>query len=182
MSVKLYGDSTVWDDLMFPATAINPAGAANPAGIDTDNGWFLFDSAATETISVIVQLPHRWKVGSTLYPHVHWHKTTAAAGNVRWQLEYKWAGIGDVMDASFTPLTVDTPIAATPDTNTAQKHLISSWTGISAAGKGISSILVCRISRVGGATEDTYGADAALLQFDIHYEIDSLGSELEFTK
>jgi hypothetical protein len=181
-TVTLAGTATTFDDLMFPASAINPAGTANPAGVDNDHGWFLFDAAATETIAVQVQLPHRWKVGSTLYPHVHWHKTTAAAGNVLWRLEYKWADINAVMDAAWTSLDVVSTIAATPDTNTAQKHLISAWAGISTAGKGISAMLICRINRIGGDGTDTYGADAAMMQFDLHFEIDSFGSSQEYTK
>ena len=43
-------------------------------------------------------------------------------------------------------------------------------------------MLLIKLSRIGGDASDTYGADARLLEFDIHYQINTLGSELEFVK
>ena len=40
----------------------------------------------------------------------------------------------------------------------------------------------CRVSRIGGDALDTYGADAKLLEFDVHYLVDSLGSGGELIK
>jgi len=178
----LQGDSTVFDDLMFPAVGINPTGAAGAPTLDNDNGWMSFDANTQQVVAIQVQLPHRWKEGSTIYPHVHWAKSTADAGNVVWQLEYKWVPINAAMDTTWTVLTVSSPIAATPDTNTARKHLISAFTPVAATGKKISDMMIVKLSRLATDAADTYTATALLFQFDIHIEIDSLGSNLEFTK
>lgn len=41
----LQGDSTVFDDLMFPAVGVNPTGAPTAPTLDNDNGWMSFDPA-----------------------------------------------------------------------------------------------------------------------------------------
>lgn len=167
---------------MFPATSINPSGAPAAPALDNDNGWLSFDPTTQQVIAIQVQLPHRWKEGSTIYPHVHWAKSTAAAGDVVWQMEYKWLPIGQTMDAAWTVLAVSTPIAATPDGNLARQHLISSFTPVVATGKKVSDMLIVKLSRLATDAADTYAAGALLFQFDIHIEIDALGSNTEFVK
>ena len=171
-----------WEDLRFPATAINPPGQASDPDFDTTNGGWLFAAVGTELLFLIAQLPHAWVTGRDLAPHVHWQKTTSAAGNVVWRLSYKWAPIGAVMDAAFTDVDASTVAAGTPDNDTADEHLITPFTALSGTGKGISDMLVMKLARIGGDAADTYGADARLLEFDIHYEVDSFGSNQEFVK
>ena len=182
MAWRLIGESTVWDDLMFPAVGINPTGSPTAPTLDNDNGWMSFDPNTQQVLAIQVQLPHRWKEGSTLYPHVHWSKSTADVGSVVWQLEYKWLPIGQTMDTSWTVLTVSTPITATPDGNIARQHLISSFTPIAATGKKISDMLIMKLSRLAPDAADTYAAAALFYQYDIHIEIDSMGSNFEFIK
>ena len=49
---------------------------------------------------------------------------------------------------------------------------------ITGTGFGISSVLLCRIKRV-AATGDNYAGGVAILDFDIHYQIDTIGSRQE---
>lgn len=171
-----------YDDLRFSASSINPPGSTSDPDFDTTNGGYLFDAASIELIFIEAQLPHSWREGSEILPHVHWQKTTNASGNVLWRLEYKWAPIGEVMDSSFTTLDVFSTNSGTADTNTADKHLISSFAPIDCTGKQISDMLLIRLSRQGSDALDTYGADARLLEFDIHYQVDSNGSSKPYIK
>lgn len=175
-------DDGKWDDLRSPASGINPTGPAAPPGIDTNDGTLLFDAAGTEVVSVILQMPHSWKQGSDIKPHVHWTKSTSAAGNVYWRLEYQIASVNGVFPGSWTTLNTTTTSPVASDDNTADRHLISDFGTISMAGYTASCMLKCRVSRIGGDVLDTYGADAKLLEFDIHYLVDSLGSGGEFIK
>jgi len=179
---RLVGNGTVFDDLMFPATGINPSGSPTAPVLDNNNGWLQFDPNIQQVIAIQVQLPHRWKEESLLYPHIHWSKSDYAAGNVVWQLEYKWLPIGDVMDTDWTTTSISTPISATPDTNTARKHLISSFPEIDTTNKHISDMIIMKLSRLATDSADTYSSNALMFQFDIHYEIDSFGSNIEFSK
>ena len=102
--------------------------------------------------------------------------------DVYWQLQYRWAKIGEVMDASWTTIGASTVSTGTPDGDTANEHLITPLPTIDGTGAGISDMLICQLSRVHDNVADTYGADARLFEFDIHYQIDQPGSEQEFTK
>ena len=179
---KGVGTWRAWDDLRFPAALANPAGSVTPPNYDTTNGGLLFDAASTEMIFLQAQMPHAWFEGSSIKPHVHWQKTTSAAGDVLWQLEYKMAPIGEVMDAAFTTLQVSSTVAGTPDSDTANEHLLSSFGEIDMTDYTLSHMILMKLSRIGGDAADTYGADARLLEFDIHFKIDWWGSEAEYTK
>ncbi|MEI6850337.1 MAG: hypothetical protein WCK26_00025 [Candidatus Saccharibacteria bacterium] len=171
------GNATVWDDLRFPATAINPAGAAIAMTFDPDQIGFISAATGTQSIAIIGQMPHSWKVGSDIYPHIHWNPTTTNTGSVLWRMEYKWTNINDTEPAGFT--TVD---VLDPGDGIALKHQLIGFGAISGAGKTLSSGLTIRISRIGGDVTDTYTGNSLLKEFDIHYEIDTLGSRTESAK
>jgi len=175
-------ENTQWDDMRFAATAVNPPGLTSDPDFDPVNGGYLFDASSTELLFLAAQMPHAWRQGSIIKPHVHWQKTTSAAGDVYWQLDYKMAPIGEVMDAAFTTIFSTTTAAGTPDNDTANEHLITPLGDIDMAGKELSDMLVMKLSRIGGNGADTFASDCRLLEFDIHYEIDGFGSGREFIK
>ena len=114
---------------------------------------------------------------------MHWTKTTSADGNVAWRVRYQIIGIGDVGPGTWSDgETIYTPVTGTPDNDTAWEHLLTNFTAIPMTGQTLSTCVLFEVARIGGDELDTYGADARLLEFDVHIEIDSLGSALEFTK
>lgn len=173
-------ETTYWDDLRAPATGINPPGQVSDPDFDVTYGGWLFAASVTETLIVHMQMPHAWKEGSVIRPHVHWMKTTAASGAVMWEIDYRWAPIGEVMDSSWTTLTASTP--AVGDNDLADEHALTSFTEIDATGKGLSDMLLVKLSRLGGDAADTYGAYARMMEFDIHYQLDDPGSRQEYSK
>ncbi len=170
----------VWDDLRFPAAGINPPGQASDPDVDMANGTLLFAASGTEVVVMQAQMPHAWKEGSSISPHVHWYKTTSAAGDVMWRMGYKKAGRGEVMDEDFTLLTSSTSVIT--DDDTAGQHLITVFDDIDMSDMIISDMLIMYMARLGNHEDDTYGTDAGLLEFDIHYQLDSNGSRAEFIK
>ena len=167
----------VWDDLRFPSANLKP-GTANVPTWDPTNG--LQEFAIGDELFAQVQLPHAWKVGTVLKPHMHWCKITSGPNLVRWQLDYKWAKIGEVMDAAFTTIADETPDVS--DGDTAYQHALTALPDITpAADVQISDMLICRISRVASAGA-SYGTRAVLFEFDIHYQLDSRGSIEEYVK
>lgn len=188
---SIRGDVTVWDDYMIPGTSVKTTGNSPP---DMLGGFVgsatldipVFDGVTTlEQVFFTIQMPHCWKQGSTIYPHVHFSPTSTNSSDtnsrtVRFSLEYTWANINGTFGASST-LHMDSQ-GFVPNTSQWKHLLATNATGIDGTGKTLSSMLVCRLYRNPAATEDTYPQDVAFLQFDIHYEIDSLGSEGEYTK
>jgi hypothetical protein len=166
-----------WDDLRFPATAVNPPGQVSDPSWDTVIPGWRFDAISTEMIHLIGQIPHTWVEGSELHPHIHWMKINTGAGNVQWQLQYAWSSINEVLSA-WTTLNATTTVNGTPDTNTQDKQLITAFPAIDATGHGISDSLIMKVSRIGAS--DSYGSDARLIEFDIHYRRTVFASFTEY--
>jgi hypothetical protein len=168
-----------WEDLRFPATVLrsNPVNE-NPA-LQLDPVGRLFRHNATDTVYLIAQLPHSWRAGTALQPHVHWAKTTTATGGVYWQLNYRWATIGEVI---ANAVNIGSAVPSISDKNTANVHALTRLGAISGSGKKISDMLLMQLSRVHNNAADTYGASALLMEFDIHYQVSSPGSRQEFVK
>lgn len=165
-----------WEDLRFPATSLQKP-AANFPDRDSTDGTYLFDASKTELVFAIGQLPHGWFEASAIRPHLHWQPTTAGAGDVLWHLRYQIADINEAFPGTWTTLAVLG--TASGDAN---MHQVSAFGPIDMTGYKISCIIKCEISRVGGDVTDTYAADAKLLEFDIHYQVDAPGSRQLYIK
>lgn len=167
------GNATVWDDLMFPFEVGANAGTGYPTFV-ADSGYYTFVVDTTGISKCImyfvVQMPHKWKEGSTIYPHVH-YKYQTAVGTPNFIVKYKWYNTTGttVMGWKWCPLTTTT---GTTD-NTVQ---MANGGSISGSGKTISSILICQVYLSGTPT------NVNAYQFDIHYEIDTEGSRTTTVK
>jgi len=172
--ISTYG--TYWDDLRFPAQAINPTGlVALPAWDSTNLGWS-FSGTEDQMLHIIGQLPHSYEEGADLVPHIHWENADTSANNVRWLLEYRWRNNGEVAGA-FTSV----PIVVSPGT-VANMLMITSFGYISKADANISSIIEVKLSRTATDISDTNDSEMILKEFDIHYPINSEGSRKEYVK
>jgi len=171
-TLEFLGDGTVDHDLRVPLSAIRVGGSAAPElGTFLGNTLaYLFDDSSGEFVYFAAQLPHDYKEGSDMEPHVHWAPTDATTGTVTWAFEYTWANNWDVFPAPSTIYT--------RQTTKEKSHMMhkAEFADIDGSGKKISSMLVCRLYRYASDTLDTYAADAALLEFDFHYTADTIGS------
>lgn len=179
-TIHLLGDATGWDDLRVPATSAVVGAAPPDLGTFGPSGGlktYLFDKGTDQEVHMAVQLPHTWKEASNITPHVHWAPIDTNTGTVRWGLEYSWAN----MDGTFgAPSTI---YAEDAGDGTAWKHQVKGFAALDATGKTISSMIVCRLFRDADHANDTYDNDAALLECDFHYEIDTpAGSRAITTK
>jgi len=182
---QLWTHWVYWDDLRAPSsTVLIGVGAGNSADRALD-GSLLFDNAQDEEAFTIMQLPHGYKFGSTIEPHFHWAKSTAAGGDVCWRMDWECKDIGETF--TNTPATVSMAYVV-DDADTAYLHAYADAAGNSfdPLCSGVSCICMFRlwrdVSGDGGTCSDDYAADAILYEFDIHYQSDSVGSYLEASK
>ncbi len=195
-TMRMDNDATVWDDIMVFPDATSKGGSKAPVwgGAPTSTAFkkngssqgvflWMFSSSTEQELYFTVQIPHSYKVGSTLYPHVHWTTAvgTPTGTNVVWGLEYSVVAMG----GSFPNTTILTannivPIIGTP--SGIGQHLITPLGTILGTNLGISTILVCRLYRAVDNASDTFGNEIGLLGFDIHYEKDTQGSRNEYIK
>lgn len=184
-TVTLAGNATTWDDLRISGASARPGSTAPALGAFGPSGGLKvlrFENGHHDEVHFEIQLPHNWKLGSKIYPHVHWTPVSATAGNVVWELEYSWANVGGAFGAPGNMASDATAAGGTAWMHHLTRLKESGNEYIDGTGKELSSMLVCRLHRNAGAGSDTLAADAAFLEFDIHYEIDSLGSAEELSK
>lgn len=175
-TVVLNGSATVWEDIRVPAqnTVLNPSKSEPALEQFVGNVYaYAFDTsnADDESVHFIAQLPHSLKSGSSLYPHIHWSPDNTDTGNVVWELEYAIANVDDV----FSSTTVDT--ITVPADGVSHAHQLDDFSPISLATTGLSAIIDCRLTRMSSTdAADTFTGNAFFLEFDFHYEMDTLGS------
>jgi hypothetical protein len=168
------GDATVWDDLRFPATRIRQGATLKP-DFDTTNIGLLFpQNDATEIAYIIAQMPHSWKLGSTIYPHIHWVQDGATVPTFK--MDYRWYNNGADPTGSFTTVTFDTELYSYTSGSILQITYIDG--GISGSGKTLSSLLDIKLYR----EDNDYVGDALMKEMDIHFEMDTVGSREETAK
>jgi hypothetical protein len=168
-----------WDDLRFPAQAINPAGAVEAPTVDQDQakfpGTLLFAGNKDASIGGIAQMPHSWARGTSLRPHIHWSKPVGSANAVDWKFYYRICGwVGDVAGAWSS--AVDGVLAA-GDPTVADAHLLTSFGDIPMTDLKESAIVAWRLDRLG--VTDADNGVARLYEFDIHFLASQLGTITE---
>lgn len=173
-----------YDDELVPLLAARPNIAAAPGLVQmVDNGAgsvgvysLAFDKTTAESMFFSIQIPHKWKEGTELCPHIHWAPSDTDTGGVVWGLEYSIATHGAVFPAS----TIDT-VGQVANGN-ALEHQIAEFAHIVMTGNKISTLMQGRIFRDAGDGSDTYDADAFGINFDLHIAIDDRGSQEEWVK
>lgn len=182
-TLQFVGDAIVWDDLRVPLSTARTAGANVPT-FETFRGStraFNFDDG--DEIFLIVQMPHSWRVGSVIYPHLHWcpESDSDPSDNIGIGLEYTWADIDADFPAITTTITRDVPTGVDNAFNQQIHNFDVDGITPPASITGISSVLICRIFRQ-AAVADNYADGAFFIEFDIHYELNTVGSREILTK
>ncbi len=183
------GTATVWGDYVTPLGPNNWRGVANNPTLTqlfTDGagsqGVYAFVFSDGDEAIITIQMPHDWKEGSDISPHIHFMCTTdvSPADNFGIEFEYTWADLGEDFSANSTKSTIDISTGVNTDNNHRPEANVTD-AGIDGTGKTISSVLLCRIKRVAAQT-DNYASGIVILDFDVHYEIDTIGSRQELEK
>lgn len=182
-----YWPTDQWEDLRIVPGAFTFAGASDPVLNNWQPGgagatFKVYVFATNDEVFFTCQIPHSWREGSELRPHIHWtarDRGVAEAGKtVAWKIDYSIASPeGDFLASSTVDLT-DTCSGVN------DHHELTVSGSIPGTDLEVSAIFMGRLYRDAG---DTWaGAIAAqlpaLLEFDLHYLVDSLGSLRELYK
>lgn len=176
-TLLMIGDATVWEDLRI-SIVLRGSGGNSPVFSQLQGNLYAykFSGTAVNEIYFELQMPHSWKDGTTIYPHVHWVSSGSSTSQVTWGLDYEWKNIGE----AFTGTTSNITTSATP--GGVKVHNINNIgsSGITESDKGLSSMIMCRLYRNG--LTDANNEDCFLLAFDLHYEMNTIGSHGVLTK
>jgi len=187
---RLQGEQGRWEDMRIVPGAFTFPGAADPVLDSWQPGgsgttFMVYVFAKNDYVNATCQIPHTYKQGSDLKPHIHWtprnRGVSENGNNVGWKVDYSIAN----PDGTFGPsITVDLQDTCN---GVNHRHEITRSGIISGTGIQISSILQLKIYRSDTGADDTWAGTIAsqlpaLLEFDIHFEINELGSEQELIK
>lgn len=169
------GDATIWDDLRFPLTRAL-LGILNKPDYDFTNLGLLFPQNDTsEIVYIIAQISHKYKIGSSIYPHIHWVQSQAT--EAVWKMDYRWYDNGDDPTGGFTTLTAGAGYFTYPGSGSILQQ--SNFPAINGSGIDlISSFLDIKLYR----DDNLVTGDVLAKEFDIHFEIDTIGSRSEQIK
>jgi hypothetical protein len=163
-----------WEDLRFPFTQSKLGSSLKPDFDQTNVGLLFPESVSTEVAYMNAQMQHSYKIGSDIYPHIHWVQVSSDFPT--WKMDYRWYEVGGDPTVAFTTVQVTTGIITY---TSGSIHQISSFPAITGSAISlVSSMLDIKIYRDdGNVTGDVLGKE-----FDIHYQIDTIGSETAAAK
>lgn len=180
-TLRMAGTATVFDDLRVEGATARAGLVAPTDGVgfrgDANHQMRTFLHTQADEIQFYVQFMHGLKVGSTCYPHVHFMPVTTGTGVVKFILEYYWANVNGQFPASPGTYPMTKTIAA----DRQWYHQIADGAGLALTAVDMSAIMKCRLYR-DNTVGSNLAAAVALLYFDIHVELDTLGSSEEYTK
>lgn len=182
-----FDDSQVrWDDLRIVPTAFSFAGSSDPTLTTwTVDGvtYRVYIFRNTDEAFFTVQMPHTYKEGTNLRPHVHWTNRDRGAdeggGYVKWNLDYSIANVNGQFDASNT-VAMSGVASSTNDYH----HVARSDVEIDGSNLKVSFMMKGRIYRTTGDdwVGNANGTSPAMLEVDFHFQTDSDGSRQEYIK
>lgn len=168
------GDARPWEDLQFPFDLSHRGSNSYPT-FNQDSIYYTFTvdstSASKCIMYYVIQMPHKWAEGTKIYPHVH-YKHETGVGTPKFIMKYKWYNVGGTTATGWKWYRMDKTSGIDDKTHQMSYGL----NGIDGTGKGISSIIVFQLY-----LRDT-PSNVNAWQFDIHYQIDALGSRTETSK
>lgn len=176
--IDSHADIDKWDDLRAPFSQTRRGALSKPDFDYTNVGLLFPQNDATEITYIIMQLPHAYKLGTNIRPHLHWQQMNS--NSVVWKFDYKWFENGGLVPANFTTVTATGKAFTYSAGNLLQIETFPELDGSSIT--GVSSILLLKIYREDDVDGGAGGGDALAFEFDIHYQVDSLGSTQEYTK
>jgi hypothetical protein len=180
--MQSFGTATTFDDI-YPSS-VSTAGGASAPSFTAYNGalkaYEFLGAATMKEIHIGFQLNHKYKIGSTVSPHIHLYiPNDVTGGTILFGLEYTFAAIDQV--GVIAPVIVYGSLVVGANAGIFNNAILE-FTDIVGTGKGISSVIMCRLFRDPTVGGDTFASSVWLKSCDIHIEQDHLGSDTEFTQ
>jgi hypothetical protein len=194
-TIRFHGDATVWRDELneLVGKQLTTPGSDIVQNLTEQSLEFKSSADIGDYVNMSIQLNHDRKLGSDIEPHIHWEQTSADTPN--WLIAYRWQIQGGTKTTTWTYQRW-TDSAAEWSSGTLNQ--ITSFGYITPPeGDGISDIVQFRIFRdfdddselFGDIVDETYvpsedpiSGSVYATMFDIHIEIDTVGSRQLYVK
>lgn len=176
-------DKAPWEDCRPSAVSVRSTGPNVPGLVAVQGGVLLHSFSATQMNEIFMtfQLPHAWKLGSNLHPHLHVVYGAAGTGNVLWKVEYT-IGATDEDYAALTTTILKLIASPNADRKCQLVELPDIDMSLFDAVSDVSIRINCRIYRDAADVADTFAGAVFLEDADIHVQVNTPGSEAEYSK
>ena len=161
-----------WSDYLSSISAAKVAGTNPPTWSNYRNGLFAYEFSATklEEVWMNFHINHDFKLGSAIFPHVHWSPNTTGTGTVRWGIEYTISkGHQQSVFGATTIVYVEQTMGAA---NQYSHQIAEVSTGISSAELEVDSVVMMRVFRDASHVNDTFTTAVFGLFVDLHVQVD----------
>jgi hypothetical protein len=183
--LEFEGTGTNFDDMNADALSVQVQGV----GVSRDPAESCVTFATTADLNDYAyanfQFSHSRKNGADVYPHVHYWQDNDNLPN--FLIQYRWQINGEAKDATWKNYPLD--LAAFDWVSGTLVQIAYNSAGITPpAGDDVSSILQLRLYRDNDndsgqfAGADPYTGSVSVVFIDVHYERDSVGSDLQYEK
>lgn len=179
--LSLKGDATVWEDLSEPLNGDNLYSAPGKADFDWTELAVTFDPSCNintdgDVITQTYQLRHKTQANSPLKLHIHWWQTDATTRQFTWK--YRLQNQGSAKTSAWSDdIVVNTGSNSAFSYVSGTLNQITRLGDIDTTGLSLSSMVQIKLTRT-----DAVAGKLSATYLDLHYEIDSLGSNQEFIK
>jgi hypothetical protein len=160
---------SMWGLVHFPACQYDLHNLYPSRGND---GTLGFATHLQRVMYLPFALPEDWKEGTTIYPYVVWWPGDNTAGDVVWQIDHETADVGAALPGVWT--TVKT--TATVSLNTMQTVYRTSLGSIAMTGLHINAVILLNVSRMGADVADTYTGYVWVVEVQVAYQRNTVGS------
>lgn len=188
---RLRGDATCWKGMI--GDLFGRRLQSNQGNVDYDYNELAIKfqkggniDSISDTVCANIQLDHNLKAGNSIHlkPHMHWFADIDSSGQApqaTFVLRYRLQRNGQVKNATWTDLTVTTggsdDVFTISGTNQTFNQ-VTKFPEIVLPVCNISDTIQFKLAR----TDNTYANDILVYFLDMHVQIDSFGSEIEFSK
>lgn len=190
----MVGDARPWRDQLSDAITLQRNGTGVSLNVTDGTVEFATNAVYHATFTLAdamycnIQLNHDKDLTASIYPHIHFFQTENHVPN--FVLEYRWQKNLGEKTTAWTPLKCNT--LADTYSGTTKNNIALSVAIAVPSGTAISDIVQFRIYRdttnvtglfgVGVAGNDTYTTAVGVTAFDVHFMVNSIGSNDEYSK
>lgn len=184
-SMIMYGDATVYEDVIGNIFTARIESPSSNIVLNIDNASLTFQNDCTSADYIVIscQNPHKWEMGSSIYPHIHWEQSTSAIPN--WVLGYRWQIGGRQKTSAWTyiPIYNGTVYNRTSGTLNQKSSFNSITPPINAEMSDMIQFKLIRdtTNQFGFYSgSEVGGINVELQAMDYHFKINRLGSHTEY--
>lgn len=164
-----------WADIV--AELYTRSGVNSPNTTQFIGNIYLYEFDPTVMMEAFANfhIPHAYKPGTMIYPHMHFSVQTNNSGVVRWGFEYTFARRHDSTGLTVFPAPTTLYKEFTIPSNSANTHFVAEvadLAGIPGTDIEVDGIVMMRVFRDPTHPNDTFPDSVFGITADLHHEVD----------